>query len=174
MTGVDTEARADVSPERNLEENDLTAADSIVVLGPGEGKEVLDVFGGLIAIEADGDDTRSAYTLLQMTLPAGFTPPPPHIHHEEEEAWFVLEGSLTFQIGERTVEAPAGSFVLVPRGTTHTFCNPGPGPAKWLTIFSPSGMEGYFREFAHRGHLYQTASMEEIQALARRFKFEFV
>jgi hypothetical protein len=35
-------------------------------------------------------------------------------------------------------------------------------------------MEGYFREMAHRGHLYQTASREEIQALARKYKFELV
>jgi mannose-6-phosphate isomerase-like protein (cupin superfamily) len=146
--------------------------------GPGEGKEILDIFGGLIAIEADGADTGSAYALLQMSATGENTPPreafpPAHVHHQEEEAWFVLEGALTFQIGDRRFEAGAGSFVLAPRGTVHTFWATGTQPHRWLTIFSPSGMEGYFREFADRAQLYKSASSDEIQALTSKYRFEF-
>jgi mannose-6-phosphate isomerase-like protein (cupin superfamily) len=153
----------------------MSANDGIVMLGPDEAKELLEVFGGQkIAIRADGEDTRGAYALLQMAASGNFAPPPAHIHHQEEEGWFILEGSLQFQIGERTTLAGPGSFVLAPRGSVHSFSNPSSDPVRWLTIFSPSGMEGYFREMAHRGHIYQAASMDEIQAVARRFNFEFV
>jgi mannose-6-phosphate isomerase-like protein (cupin superfamily) len=72
------------------------------------------------------------------------------------------------------LDVQPGSFVLAPRGTVHSFWATGPEPHRWLTIFSPSGMEGYFREFAHEIHQYQHAPMEQFQALARKYHFEFV
>lgn len=156
----------------------LMTANAVVVLGPGEGKENFDVSGGIIAIQADGADTRNAYSLLHMSAPGDNLPreafPPPHVHHQEEEAWFILEGTFEFQVDGRTFQVGSGSFVLAPRGTVHTFWATGPQPHRWLTIFSPSGMEGYFREFAHSVHLYHNASMEQIQALASKYHFEFI
>ena len=158
---------------------DVTKDTAGIVFGPGEGKDVLDVFGGEVIISVDGAETQGAYALLQMHAPGDVTPPreafpPAHVHPQDEEAWFILEGTFTFQLGERMVEVGAGSFVLAPRETVHAFWPTGPQPHRWLTIFSPSGMEGYFREFAHNLHRYQTASPAEIEALARKYHFEFV
>ena len=100
--------------------------------------------------------------------------PPAHVHHREEEAWFILEGTFAFQIGDRTFEAGAGSFVLVPRGTVHTYWAIGPQSHHRLTIFSPAGTEGYFREFAQLLRQYQTAPPDELRALAGRYHLEFV
>jgi mannose-6-phosphate isomerase-like protein (cupin superfamily) len=61
---------------------------------------------------------------------------PPHVHHNDNEAWYVLEGELCIQMGEKVVEACAGSAVLVPRGTSHTYWNPGPGPTRYLLIMT--------------------------------------
>jgi mannose-6-phosphate isomerase-like protein (cupin superfamily) len=149
-----------------------------IVQVSGEAKETLDVFGGVIAIHVDGADTANAYSLLQMSAPGDDLPreafPPAHIHHQEEEAWYILEGTFRFEVGGRTFDVAPGSFVLAPRGTQHTFWATGPQRHRWLTIFSPSGMEGYFREFAHEVHQYQHASREQIQALAQKYQFEFV
>ena len=152
----------------------MAPQDTIVTLGPDAGKEIIPSSGRGILLRADGDDTAGAYTVLEMAVPGATPGPPAHVRRESEEAWFVLEGMLTFQLGDQTFEASAGSFVLAPRGTVHSFRNVGPQPARWLTIFSPPGMEGYFRERAHQGLAYRTASREEIQALARKYKFEFV
>lgn len=62
---------------------------------------------------------------------------PLHVHHADEEAWYVLEGTLCVLRGEETVEARAGAGVLVPRGTPHTFWNPGPGPVRYLLVMTP-------------------------------------
>jgi mannose-6-phosphate isomerase-like protein (cupin superfamily) len=63
--------------------------------------------------------------------------PPLHVHHEGEEAWHILEGVLRFTLGDRQVDAVAGTTVFVPRGVAHTFRNPGPGGSRYLIILSP-------------------------------------
>jgi mannose-6-phosphate isomerase-like protein (cupin superfamily) len=62
---------------------------------------------------------------------------PLHCHRIEDEAWYVLEGTLHFQYGTREFDAPAGTGVFLPRGTPHTFWNPGPIPARYLLIMGP-------------------------------------
>jgi len=61
---------------------------------------------------------------------------PPHVHHSDDEAWYVLEGVLRVQMGEKEVELRAGAGVMVPRGIPHTYWNPGPGPTRYLLIMT--------------------------------------
>jgi mannose-6-phosphate isomerase-like protein (cupin superfamily) len=61
---------------------------------------------------------------------------PPHVHYKDDEAWYVLEGELRIQVGNDEVEARVGSGVFVPRGTPHTYWNPGPGPVRYLLVMS--------------------------------------
>jgi mannose-6-phosphate isomerase-like protein (cupin superfamily) len=63
---------------------------------------------------------------------------PLHVHHADDEAWYVLEGTLAFQLGEHVVEAPAGAAVFAPRGLPHTYWNPRPTPARYLIILTPN------------------------------------
>ena len=59
--------------------------------------------------------------------------PPLHIHHEDDEAWYVLEGSLTFRFADRTLELGRGGSVFVPSGVAHTFAA-GPEGARYLIV----------------------------------------
>ncbi|MGH9423982.1 MAG: cupin domain-containing protein [Thermoanaerobaculia bacterium] len=61
---------------------------------------------------------------------------PRHVHHRDDEAWYVLEGALCIQTGNDEIEARAGSSVFVPRGTPHTYWNPGPGPVRYLLVMT--------------------------------------
>jgi mannose-6-phosphate isomerase-like protein (cupin superfamily) len=63
---------------------------------------------------------------------------PRHLHHHDDEAWYVLEGTLCVQVGDTDVEAPAGSAILVPRGTPHTYWNAGPARIRYLLIMTPN------------------------------------
>ena len=92
-----------------------------------------------------GKDSGGAYFILEATVPPGGGPPP-HKHHREVECFYLLEGALTVQVSDREVQASAGDFVHVPRGTTHAFQNSGDKTARMLAVFSPAGMEGYFEE----------------------------
>jgi len=62
---------------------------------------------------------------------------PPHVHHEDDEAWYVLEGTLRFRLGDRELDAPAGSGVLASRGIPHTFGNFTQDPARYLLVTTP-------------------------------------
>ena len=94
---------------------------------------------------------------------------PRHVHHNDDEAWYVLEGTLRVQSGENEIEAPAGSAVLVPRGTLHTFWNPGPGRVRYLLIMTPnvfSLIEGF--------HALKHRTPASIQQLFREHDSELV
>jgi mannose-6-phosphate isomerase-like protein (cupin superfamily) len=61
---------------------------------------------------------------------------PLHLHHADDEIWYVLEGTLRVQVGDNEIEAHCGSAVLAPRGTPHTYWNPGPGRVRYLLIMT--------------------------------------
>src|SRR6266852_4437570 len=63
---------------------------------------------------------------------------PLHLHHSDDEAWYVLEGVLRVKVGNDDVEVRAGSGVLVPCGTPHTYWNPGPDRVRYLLIMTPN------------------------------------
>ena len=103
--------------------------------GPGERMTFL----------ATGEETGGAFFLAEIEVaPGGGTPP--HIHHREDEAFHMLEGSLTIQVGGNTITASAGDFAFLPRGIAHSFKNTGDGCAKALVLTTPAGLEGFFAE----------------------------
>ena len=61
---------------------------------------------------------------------------PLHLHHRDDEAWYVLEGTLGVQVGDSEIEARPGAAVLAPRGTPHTYWNPGPGRLRYLLVMT--------------------------------------
>jgi quercetin dioxygenase-like cupin family protein len=87
-------------------------------------------------VKVGAAETRGTYSVFESVLPPGLPGPRLHVH-TAEEGWYVIEGTLRFKVGEDEWTAEAGSFVLAPRGTRHSFSNIGQGPAKFLTIFTP-------------------------------------
>ena len=63
---------------------------------------------------------------------------PLHLHRNDDEAWYVLEGTLCVQRGDEIVEVPAGAGAMVPRGTPHTYWNPGQTQARYLLFMTPT------------------------------------
>jgi quercetin dioxygenase-like cupin family protein len=136
-----------------------------IVLGPGEGK-IVSVMGNPYTYKVVGGDTGGNYSLIECTI-AG-DGPPLHIHKAEEEAFYILEGEVTVTIGEQTISGTAGSFVLIPRGTVHTFSTVGTEPAKMLAIISPAGFEQFFIE------IEGSTDVEKIMTLASKYNLEIM
>src|SRR5690349_14632410 len=113
-----------------------------LVVPPGAGETVQGPAGGPLTFKARGEQTGGALTAIENVIAPG-DGPPLHVHANEDEAWWVIEGTLAFRIGERAAEAPAGTFVFVPRGVPHAFRNAGDGPARILVLFTPAGMERF-------------------------------
>lgn len=63
-----------------------------------------------------------------------------HVHYADDEAWYVLEGTLTFRFQDREVEAPAGTTVFVPAGVPHAYYE-AHGPTRYLIILTPRLLE---------------------------------
>ena len=57
-----------------------------------------------------------------------------------------MEGSIAFTAGEETRAVSAGESVFVPRGTRHLYRNDGDAAARMIAVYTPAGMEGWFRE----------------------------
>ena len=146
----------------------------IILLGPGEGAKI-SVRGDKYTFKAATQDTGGAYALLEIETVAGAGGPPAHMHEREDEAFYILEGELTFQIGDRTLRASAGTFAFAPRGIVHKFSNPSSKPAKALVIVSPGGFEKALEEMAQivpRGD--QPPDLEKMLAIAEKYGLKIV
>lgn len=128
----------------------MTTEDNGLFVGPDDGKVLMNPIGGRMVIKASDQATGGSYALHENILPAESSGPRPHIHRYHEESFYVLEGELTMRVGARTITAPVGSFVIVPRGVVHQPSNLGAQPTRVLLIFSPAGMDGFFAEAAER------------------------
>jgi mannose-6-phosphate isomerase-like protein (cupin superfamily) len=113
-------------------------------LSTGEGKAYW-FLGTLFEVKAAGKETAGVFSLIEELNPPG-EGPPLHVHHREDEAFYVLEGEVTFQIGEKVIHAKTGAFVFAPRDIPHTYQVKGEIPAKLLTIMAPAGLEQFFIE----------------------------
>ena len=89
------------------------------------------------------------------------------MHHRDDEAWYVLEGTLRFRLGDREVEAYAGSAVFGPRGVSHTFWNPGPGPTRYLIIMTPDTLR-----LIEELHSLTDRDTDAVQAVFRKYNCE--
>lgn len=94
-----------------------------LVVGPGEGQRRYTARGSVMYFKALAELDGGDFSLMERTLPAGGRRPPPHRHTNCSEAYFVLDGLVSVTVeGEELTVGPEG-FVLVPRGTAHTFGN---------------------------------------------------
>jgi mannose-6-phosphate isomerase-like protein (cupin superfamily) len=75
---------------------------------------------------------------------------PLHVHDADDEAWHVISGALRFRFIDRVLIAKAGSTVLIPAGTAHTFGNAGPEPSRYILIL-PAGLDELIR-LLHEGN----------------------
>jgi quercetin dioxygenase-like cupin family protein len=85
----------------------------------------------------------AALGAVEVAVAAGWPGPPLH-HHAFAEAFYVLEGELTFQLGDEKRVARAGEFLHVPGGAIHTLANHSNASARYLLLCTPGGFERRF------------------------------
>ena len=141
-----------------------------VVLLPGEARTI-EVGGFDVVVHADGDVTDGAFSLIETGEPEAGMGPPLHVHRDCAESFVVLAGRYRMHLDGTDFECPAGSFVYVPRGMTHTFQTLEAGSRK-LNLYTPAGMVGYFDALADG----IAAGLDEagLDAIAERFAMDVV
>jgi len=111
---------------------------------PNEGRAIA-VVGDLYRFLATGEETDGKYAMWEASVPPGGGPPP-HVHSREEESFFILEGEITFQVGENRLVAAAGTFANMPVGSLHSFKNTTDKTARMIISVAPAGLEKMFFE----------------------------
>ena len=105
-----------------------------------------------------------------------------HIHHREDETFYVIEGEMTFSVGDETIKAPAGTFVFAPRDIPHSFTIDSE-QVRILVICAPAGTEGFFKACSVPapsmtlppvGEAPPYSEIQKMMALAADYGFEFV
>lgn len=119
----------------------MTHAAQPYILAREEGQSVW-FLGTLVTLKATDAQTGGSFSLIEQVLPPGFAPPL-HVHHAEDEAFYVLDGEITFFCGEQTFDARAGSFVFLPKDLPHAFLVRGAQPARLLQLTAPAGFEQF-------------------------------
>jgi quercetin dioxygenase-like cupin family protein len=112
---------------------------------PAEGRTIA-VVGDVYRFLATGDDTNGKYAMWEAIVPPGGGPPP-HVHSREEEGFYILEGEIMLQVGDKRIVVTAGMFANMPVETPHSFKNESGNPAKMLISVAPAGLEQMFFEF---------------------------
>jgi quercetin dioxygenase-like cupin family protein len=121
--------------------------DVLVVPPDASGRPAYYATGNLYTFLATGEETGGAFSLFDFFVPSQSVALP-HIHSPEDEAFYVLEGEVTFQLasptGIQTQVATPGSLIFLPKERPHGWLNSGTNSAKLLSLVVPGGFEGFF------------------------------
>jgi quercetin dioxygenase-like cupin family protein len=113
-------------------------------LEPESGEKIW-ITGDTVIIRAAAADTGGAYTMIEAIASPG-NGPPLHLHKNEDETLYVLEGDIEIINGDKVLKGKPGAVAFVPRGIAHRFRCTGDRAGRLLIVYTPGGIEGFFRE----------------------------
>lgn len=125
-----------------------------------------------LRIVAGAAETAGAFTIIDYVAGVGFVMPIAHIHEDVDELCYVLEGMLTVVVGDETVDAGPGQMVWKPHGVPHTFLVKGSGPARFIEVSTPAGIEKYFEDAAALMSGGRAPDPVALMALMRRHRMK--
>jgi quercetin dioxygenase-like cupin family protein len=115
-----------------------------VLVRLGDGETITEQERRQVVVLAERPDI----TITWSRYAPGERGPDPHVHREHTDAFYVLEGELTFPVGpgDERIRVPAGGFAAVPPNVVHSFVNEGSTDACWLNLHAPdTGFAAYLR-----------------------------
>ena len=105
-----------------------------VIVPPGQGHRV----GNVEFLARTAESPRFNFGIIEIAAGRVLEE---HVHADEDDAFYILEGELTFTFGEEEAPAPPGTFVLIPPGVEHGFRNDGADAVRMLNIHAPAGFD---------------------------------
>lgn len=154
FVGCQTISQSQTKPQEEHSLSDSTKPNAINI--NSNVPDVLNFDRGTIRFLATSNDTKGAFSVVEIKEMPGYKTAL-HLHPHWDEAFYVLEGVLTVNINGNINNFPAGSYILIPRGTPHGQGNFGTVPNRILLTFTPSAYEDFFRD---RIELFKTVKPE--------------
>ncbi|HEX8855571.1 MAG TPA: cupin domain-containing protein [Thermoleophilaceae bacterium] len=105
-----------------------------IVVPPGQGHRI----GNVEFLARTVDTPRFTFGIIEIAPGRELEA---HVHNEEDDAFYIVEGEMTFFFGDEEVTATPGTFVLVPPGVEHGFRNDNAEPVRFLNIHAPAGFD---------------------------------
>jgi mannose-6-phosphate isomerase-like protein (cupin superfamily) len=111
-----------------------------IVLKADEGRKYN--CGKMTAIfKADEEETKQKYSISEWWQEPHSEGPGAHKHEDNDEVFYVLEGTTSFLIGDKWIDAEKGTFLRIPAKTMHDFANRTDHKTGILNFFIPGGFE---------------------------------
>jgi quercetin dioxygenase-like cupin family protein len=101
--------------------------------------------GSLFEHLVSAEETGGRFGAALVTQPPGIATPL-HRHTREAEAFFLLDGTMTYRAGEDTFHLASGDFLWLPPGLPHAFRVTGEAPVRFLALTDPGGLLGLYDE----------------------------
>ena len=105
-----------------------------IVVPPGQGHRA----GNVEFLARTADTPRFNFAIIEIVAGRELDE---HVHDAEDDAFYIVQGEMTFTFGDEEIAAPPGTFVLVPPGVVHGFRNDGAAPVRMLNIHAPAGFD---------------------------------
>jgi mannose-6-phosphate isomerase-like protein (cupin superfamily) len=112
----------------------------VLILKNGEGRKY--ICGPMVAIfKADENETGEKYSISEWWLEPHSDGPGAHQHEDIDQIFYVLEGTPSIRVGDTWIDADKGTFIRIPKQTTHTFANRTDKRSGMLNFDIPGGFE---------------------------------
>ena len=99
----------------------------------------------MFLVKASAETTAGAFAIIEEVDPLDT---PLHVHANEDELFYVIAGDHVFRVGDEEFAAGPGAVVFAPRQVPHAHRRVVPRTGTFLTMVSPPGLEGFFRELS--------------------------
>jgi quercetin dioxygenase-like cupin family protein len=107
--------------------------------------EALWAMGSLMEVKLGPTDSDAGFGVMVVTAPSGIATPL-HVHRNEAEAFYVLQGSVTYEGGGELFQLEQGDLIYLPVNVPHRFRTTGDEPTKFLALMAPAGLSGLYSE----------------------------
>ena len=93
------------------------------------------------------EETGGQLSVTEIVVPPNSAGPPLHTH-DFDEAFYMLEGELTFQVDDALAAKGVGEVSFAARNVAHTLANQSDAPARYLLVCTPAGFERHWARIA--------------------------
>ena len=149
----------------------MTTPKGFVVPAGGGNRFDMGASGRFADVKLVGHQTNESIMMFEETVPAG-TKSLFHLHRDSDEVAWVLEGEITFRIGDDVSVGGPGTCAFFPRNVQHAWKNSGSQTARVLFLYTPASAGGYVEELMHRGGV--PMNDDERNELRERYRWEVV
>ena len=142
-----------------------------LVVPPGGGTHLdMGAPGRFAALKLLGHETNESIMMFEETVPAG-TKSLFHLHRDSDEVAWVIEGEITFKIGDDVSVGGPGTCAFIPRNVPHAWKNSGRDTGRVLFLYTPASAGRYVEDLPK---IRQVDDAQELAKVRDRYHWEVV